>query len=220
MRTVTSEAFLKKALIYEHCAVSLQVYILTLDLEMTLKLRFWSELAQKSNLQKLFRLGSKINDAVQKADLNYIKALNACATSSKIMREYSKFLLDVCNDISKSEELHVRASQVEELKARSQVSGNNMLDLSGISSDRDLAMFSIDHKGIILSANAGVRAMFGYEQPDDLVGQNISSLVPPPFNKIHDSFLSRYLNAGEGNIISKVRKIFAMRADGFIIPVG
>lgn len=63
------------------------------------------------------------------------------------------------------------------------------------------------------------RARVHVEKPQTLLGENISILVPPPFDKIHNDFLSRFLNVGEGQIISKLRKLFAIRSDGYLIPV-
>ena len=208
---IICESHMKKAARHERKAVNLQ-------------LRFWQELAQvRPNLQELFVLGSSVNAEVSLADLHYSKAMMSNAKSSNVLRSYARFLNDVCNDPKRSEELFERAQQLDEIRRRANALNDGGIDLANLiangASDVDSAIVTIDHKGTILSANAGVRHLFGYEKPQQLVGENVSILVPSPFDKIHTDFLTRFLNVGEGQIIAKLRKIFAIRFDGYLIPV-
>jgi PAS domain S-box-containing protein len=95
---------------------------------------------------------------------------------------------------------------------------NNII--SNGAADNDTAIFTIKHNGIIMNTNAGVRNVLGFERPQALNGENISMIIPPPFDKLHNEFLERYLNVGEGQIIGKLRKVFAIRADHYMMPVG
>lgn len=66
-------------------------------------------------------------------------------------------------------------------------------------SREDLAVIVISHSlsnlGVIESANATALTMFGYSRRD-MVGKNISIVVPPPMNAKHDAYLRRYLDTG------------------------
>lgn len=85
--------------------------------------------------------------------------------------------------------------------------------------DNDSAIITIDHKGIILSANQGVKHILGYEKPASIIGENVSIIVPPPFDKHHGEYVSKFLVSGESSFLGKTRKIVALRADGYLVPV-
>jgi PAS domain S-box-containing protein len=129
----------------------------------------------------------------------------------------------VCNDAKRSEELFERANQIDDLRRRANTANGGSIDVLNVisngGSDSDAAIVTIDHKGIILSANNGIKSIFNYEKPQAILGENVSILVPPPFDRIHNQFLDRYMKVGEGQIIAKLRKVFAVRSDGYLIPV-
>ncbi|MBF0094500.1 MAG: diguanylate cyclase [Alphaproteobacteria bacterium] len=76
----------------------------------------------------------------------------------------------------------------------------------------------IDEHGLIASVNPAAARMFGYE-PDEIVGGNVSVLMPEPHRSEHDGYLARYLETGEGNVIGNCTRLFAQRKDGEIFPV-
>lgn len=75
----------------------------------------------------------------------------------------------------------------------------------------------IDAHGIISRFNAAAEDLFGYEA-EDVIGKNVSILVPSPHKEQHDSYLHNYLNAGEAHVIGKGRDILAQDRDGKLIP--
>ncbi|MEX1362103.1 MAG: PAS domain S-box protein, partial [Nannocystaceae bacterium] len=79
-------------------------------------------------------------------------------------------------------------------------------------------MVVIDPAGIIMSVNPAVERLFGWE-PDDLVGQNVSVLMPEPHRQAHDGYLRRYLDSGERRIIGIGREMEAQRRDGSRFPM-
>ena len=52
------------------------------------------------------------------------------------------------------------------------------------------AMIVIDEKGSILSFSTAAEKMFGYSEAD-LLGENVSVLMPSPDRERHDSYLAR-----------------------------
>jgi two-component system sensor kinase FixL len=80
------------------------------------------------------------------------------------------------------------------------------------------AIVTIDEDGIVLSFNRTAVQMFGY-QTSELVGKNVSMLMPSPFREHHDMYLSRYLKTGKARIIGIGREVIGLRRDGAVFPM-
>lgn len=80
------------------------------------------------------------------------------------------------------------------------------------------AIITIDHRGMIRSANAAVEKMFGYSTPE-LRGKNISMLMPSPMREEHDQYLKKYLETGHAKIIGSGREVVAKHKNGNSIDV-
>jgi two-component system sensor kinase FixL len=76
----------------------------------------------------------------------------------------------------------------------------------------------IDVTGKMLSFNTSAVRQFGY-QPDEVIGQNVSMLMPEPYREQHDGYLSRYLSTGEKRIIGMDRVVVGRRKDGSTFPM-
>src|SRR5262249_1286326 len=80
-------------------------------------------------------------------------------------------------------------------------------------------IITIDEKGIIDSVNHAAELMFGY-RASEIVGQNVSTLMAPPYDQEHSEYLRRYLGTGEKRIIGIGREVMGKRRDGTVFPVG
>lgn len=79
-------------------------------------------------------------------------------------------------------------------------------------------MVVIDEKATILSFSSAAEAMFGYAE-HEVVGENVSMLMPSPDRERHDSYISRYHKTGERRIIGIGRVTTARRRDGSTFPI-
>ena len=80
------------------------------------------------------------------------------------------------------------------------------------------AMIVIDERGHILSFSAAAERMFGFSE-DEVLGENVSMLMPSPDRERHDGYLERYLRTGERRIIGIGRVLTARHRDGATFPI-
>lgn len=79
-------------------------------------------------------------------------------------------------------------------------------------------IISADERGIILSVNRSAAQIFGYTA-NEMVGQNLSMLMPAPHREKHDQYLQRYLQTGTKHIIGQIRELAGLRKDGSEFPL-
>ncbi len=76
----------------------------------------------------------------------------------------------------------------------------------------------IDTQGVIETFNAAAEQIFGYEA-HDVIGKNVSLLMPEPHRSQHDQYLKRYHETGRSTIIGATRELEGMRHNGEIFPL-
>ncbi len=78
-------------------------------------------------------------------------------------------------------------------------------------------MILIDARGIVKLYNPACEILFGYG-PDEVLGRNISMLMPEPDRSAHDGYLRHHLETGEKRIIGVGREVMGRRKDGTVFP--
>ena len=79
------------------------------------------------------------------------------------------------------------------------------------------AIITIDVEGTVLCFNPSAERVFGYAAAE-VLGRNVSMLMPLPHSQEHANYMARYLRTGERHIIGIGREITAQRKDGTIFP--
>ncbi len=79
-------------------------------------------------------------------------------------------------------------------------------------------IITIDEGGIIESVNAATERIFGYAG-EELVGNNITMLMPSPYREKHDEYITRYIRTGEPRIIGIGREAEGQHKDGRRFPI-
>ena len=76
----------------------------------------------------------------------------------------------------------------------------------------------INSRGIVQTFNNAAERIFGYEAKE-VLGRNVSMLMPSPYAESHDGYLDRYLDSREPRIIGKGRQVVGLRKSGETFPM-
>ncbi len=76
----------------------------------------------------------------------------------------------------------------------------------------------INEQGIMEAVNPAAAHLFGYEQAE-LIGKNVSVLMPEPDHSHHDLYIQRYLKTRHPRIIGIGREVNGLKKDGTIFPI-
>ncbi len=105
-----------------------------------------------------------------------------------------------------------RRKKAERALQESETRANEVLNhaLEGI--------ISIDEQGTIQSFNPAAERLFGYK-PSEILGKNVTHLIPEPFRSAHDQGLKSYLKTGVSKVIGIGAQVVGLRKDGSTFPL-
>lgn len=78
-------------------------------------------------------------------------------------------------------------------------------------------IITIDDRGKIESINPAGCKLFQYS-PEEVIGNNVAMLMPPPDREQHDEYIHRYQRTGDPHIIGIGREVIGLRKDGSKFP--
>src|SRR5690606_38394739 len=80
------------------------------------------------------------------------------------------------------------------------------------------AIITIGADGTIDSFSKAAERLFAH-RAEEVMGRNISMLMPHPFRDEHDDYLKRYFQTGEKRVIGQGREVIGLKADGTTFPM-
>ena len=126
--------------------------------------------------------------------------------------------------------MHWLSASVTEMKKRIEVNqgaeGEELGTWDGLESALAAAIFNaavdaimvINARGILQAANQSAETLFGFNS-EEMLGKNISMLMPAPYAHEHDSYLYNYCASAERKIIGIGREVTGQRKDGSCFPL-
>lgn len=103
---------------------------------------------------------------------------------------------------------HQAEKKIRALAEHNQAIVNNMFD----------GVITINAAGAIESFNHAASQMFGYSVAE-VLGKNVSILMPEPHRSHHDGYLGHYQQTGEARIIGQPRELEAQHKNGDVFPI-
>ncbi len=79
-------------------------------------------------------------------------------------------------------------------------------------------IITIDDRGLIENINPAALQLFGFKTREELLGKNVSVLMPEPDKKRHDNYIANYEKTGHKKIIGIGREVTGQRKDGSTFP--
>lgn len=80
------------------------------------------------------------------------------------------------------------------------------------------AIVVIDQRGLIQLFSHAAEVIFGYSA-DEVLGHNVSMLMPEPFASEHDHYISRYVSTHQPKVLGFGRELTGRRKDGSLVPI-
>jgi PAS domain S-box-containing protein len=80
------------------------------------------------------------------------------------------------------------------------------------------AIITIDNRGTVQTFNSAAEWIFGY-QSREVIGHNISMLMPEPYAGAHDGHLGHYRESGKSRVVGLKRTVTGLRKDGRVFPM-
>lgn len=115
---------------------------------------------------------------------------------------------DVTAEIETREALRLEKEKLQETEERFRMAFQHL----------PVGNIVIDQEGRIESFNTKAEEIFGY-RARDVIGRNVSLLIPDAMASIHDSHLGNALKSGDAKFIGKGREFNARRKNGQTFPI-
>ncbi|MEX1055610.1 MAG: PAS domain S-box protein [Rhodothermales bacterium] len=178
--------------------------------------RAWIDTFVPKRLRRQIR--SICGGILEGRDDEYEYGENMIVTASgeeRLIRWHSALVRDECGDI-----LGILASgeDITDRRKGEQALRESEARFRAILETTVDAVITADESGRIETFNPAAERIFGYEA-EEVIGQNLSILMPPPYKGAHNSFMASYLETEKRKVIGIGRETIAQRKDGSVFPI-
>jgi len=101
--------------------------------------------------------------------------------------------------------------QFQEVRQKHEVNANILINAAD-------GIVTIDENHTIIAYNKGAAKLFGYAS-EEILGQDLSLLIPPPHKEKHRDYVRRYIATRQPHFIGKHVQLNAQRRDGSEFPM-
>jgi PAS domain S-box-containing protein len=82
----------------------------------------------------------------------------------------------------------------------------------------EVGRVAVDEANQIFAVSPGALALLGYDEPDDLLGRRIVTIVPERFRQAHVAGFTLFLLTGRRPLIDRTVTVPVLRRDGSEVP--
>jgi two-component system, LuxR family, sensor kinase FixL len=177
--------------------------------------RFIQLLIENKSLERYERAGRHSDGTIRYVIENVLGTFDAQGELVRI----KGYVYDDTDSRIKESRLRQRNAELEEVVTqRTRALQEKHEHLQAIWNSAFDAIITIDSQGLIETVNRAAETMFGYESLE-MLGQNVSMLMPSPFREEHDGYLRQYRVTGQHKILNMPRELVACRKDGATFPI-
>jgi hypothetical protein len=183
-------------------------------------LSFWQELLSSHyDMSRLHRIANTINAAMSIAQDKYKRLIKLNSTSESILRQYASFLIEIANDTVQGTMYTIKADELEDTRTKTTASHTRRDAL--LDADNAVIVASGDRlsMGEIVNANLGASKMLACSR-SEIVGSNLSSIMPVPYSTYHTGWLRAYSDTGKSDLVNaRPKHVFALSRSGYLVWV-
>ncbi len=181
---------------------------------------FWTELLQISiNITRLYSKSIRISELYLRITETVQQMLEIYPDHTGLLRDYAQFLAEVVNNDVESAEYMEQATNAAKISAIVKTDTSYEDIKYGYNSSAvTLAMSgNIGSTGIIQNSNDKI-LQFGYSK-NEVIGNNVSMLMPKYVGDMHDGFILNYFNTGVAPLLNHERVLFIQHKSGYLEPI-
>jgi hypothetical protein len=189
-----------------------------IDKTVKLQIEFWNELIEENpDIQKLINLASALTMKFEELDKMFIALSAYDLNSSRYLELYSRFLKEIMHDEFESKRISEKLDLMSKNRASNHDAQEDKNDNYGDNNNCLIITMNGNKEGFcnMLSVGNEITNVLKYK-PSEIVGNNVSMLMPDAYSKNHDSYVRRYVESGEARIIGKKRNLYAMDKRGYL----
>jgi len=184
--------------------------------------QFWCILIDETpDLTRFRKVGFKIQDSIDTLNTHWNSMQEIDPEQPAILSYYAKFSDEILNDKELSRNLKERISYSNILKINinqqhlKAINGCNLQDISPYGDPCICISGQLNKLGMITNFNNSFCNLFGYQRKE-LIGENISYLMPEIYRSIHEEILKEKAQEKGSSINKKELHIYGKLRSGYV----